>query len=125
MSLSAPAVFQRVKKLEEAGVITGYHAAVDPAKVGRPIAAIFRLRAGAADQQDRLVSMLRSIDGVACRYRLLDGSFVVAINFQGLAEVEQFVSVLQAAGIAVAADVAATDSLQNLQVAGDGDPASG
>lgn len=42
MGLSAPTVADRVHKLEEEGVITGYHARVDPAKVGLPITAFIR-----------------------------------------------------------------------------------
>jgi Lrp/AsnC family transcriptional regulator, leucine-responsive regulatory protein len=45
--LSQPAVTERVRKLEAAGVITGYHAAVDPAKLGYGIRAI--VRAGRCD----------------------------------------------------------------------------
>jgi len=43
VGLSAPAVSERVKKLEEAGVITGYHAAINLAKVGLPVKAIIRM----------------------------------------------------------------------------------
>lgn len=43
VGLSAPAVAERVRKLEDAGVITGYHAEVDVAKVGYPILAIIRI----------------------------------------------------------------------------------
>src|ERR1051326_5921774 len=42
VGLSAPAVAERVRRLEEEGVITGYHAQVDPAKVGLPITAFIR-----------------------------------------------------------------------------------
>ena len=38
--LSAPAVAERVRRLEAAGVITGYHAQVDLARVGRPVKAV-------------------------------------------------------------------------------------
>ena len=41
--LSSPAVAERVRRLEEQGVITGYHAHVDPAKVGRTVAALVRM----------------------------------------------------------------------------------
>src|SRR5262245_5784507 len=37
VGLSASAVIERVRKMEDAGVITGYHAAVDAAKLGLPI----------------------------------------------------------------------------------------
>lgn len=42
--LSSPAVAERVRRLEQAGVITGYHAAVDPARVGQPLVAFIQLR---------------------------------------------------------------------------------
>ena len=45
--LSQPAVAERVKKLEISGVITGYHAAVDPALLGYGIRAFVRV--GRAD----------------------------------------------------------------------------
>jgi Lrp/AsnC family leucine-responsive transcriptional regulator len=38
--LSTSAVHQRVRRLEERGVITGYHAAVDPEAVGLPLTAL-------------------------------------------------------------------------------------
>jgi Lrp/AsnC family leucine-responsive transcriptional regulator len=44
VQLSAPAVAERVKRLEEAGVITGYHASVNPKRLGYPIDAMVRLR---------------------------------------------------------------------------------
>jgi Lrp/AsnC family leucine-responsive transcriptional regulator len=40
VKLSAPAVAERVRRLETAGVITGYHARVDLAHVGRPVQAV-------------------------------------------------------------------------------------
>jgi Lrp/AsnC family leucine-responsive transcriptional regulator len=44
VGLSSPAVAERVRRLEEAGVITGYRAEIDPAKVGLPVMALVRLR---------------------------------------------------------------------------------
>jgi Lrp/AsnC family leucine-responsive transcriptional regulator len=43
INLSAPAVAERVRRLEDAGVITGYHAHVDPARAGRTVAAMVRM----------------------------------------------------------------------------------
>jgi Lrp/AsnC family transcriptional regulator, leucine-responsive regulatory protein len=42
VGLSAPAVAERVRRLEAEGAITGYHAQIDPAKVGLPITAFIR-----------------------------------------------------------------------------------
>ncbi|MCY1342439.1 HTH-type transcriptional regulator LrpC [compost metagenome] len=44
VNLSPPAVADRVAKLEAAGIITGYHASVDLAKVGLPIECVIELR---------------------------------------------------------------------------------
>ncbi|PRX52968.1 AsnC family transcriptional regulator [Nonomuraea fuscirosea] len=41
--LSPPAVAERVRRLEEAGVITGYHATVDPARAGWTVSAFVQL----------------------------------------------------------------------------------
>jgi Lrp/AsnC family transcriptional regulator, leucine-responsive regulatory protein len=42
--LSPPAVGERVRRLEQAGVITGYAARVDPARAGQPCLAFVQLR---------------------------------------------------------------------------------
>ncbi len=44
VGLSASATAERVRRLEESGVITGYTCEVDPEKLGLPIAALVRLR---------------------------------------------------------------------------------
>ncbi|MEJ3748564.1 Lrp/AsnC family transcriptional regulator [Actinomycetes bacterium KLBMP 9797] len=41
--LSPPAVAERVRRLERAGVVTGYHAHVDLAKAGRQVVALIRM----------------------------------------------------------------------------------
>jgi len=42
--LSPPAVAERVRRLEQAGIITGYAATVDPARAGQPLLAFVQLR---------------------------------------------------------------------------------
>jgi Lrp/AsnC family transcriptional regulator, leucine-responsive regulatory protein len=44
VGLSAPAVAERVGRLEREGVITGYRAEVDPRAIGYPLAAVVRVR---------------------------------------------------------------------------------
>ena len=43
-SLSSPAVAERVKRLEQAGVITGYRAEIDPRALGYQLTAIVRVK---------------------------------------------------------------------------------
>ena len=47
--LSPPAVGERVRRLEQAGVITGYSAQVDPARAGQPLLAFVQLRCRLGD----------------------------------------------------------------------------
>ncbi len=42
--LSPPAVAERVRRLGQAGIITGYAATVDPARAGQPLLAFVQLR---------------------------------------------------------------------------------
>jgi Lrp/AsnC family transcriptional regulator, leucine-responsive regulatory protein len=44
VNLSPPAVADRVRRLEETGVITGYRAEVDPARAGQPLSAFVQMR---------------------------------------------------------------------------------
>jgi Lrp/AsnC family transcriptional regulator, leucine-responsive regulatory protein len=48
VGLTASSVFERVKKLEQKGTITGYVATVDPVKLGKPLLAFMRLSYGEA-----------------------------------------------------------------------------
>jgi Lrp/AsnC family leucine-responsive transcriptional regulator len=45
VGLSSPAVTERVRRMEDAGIITGYRAEINTAKVGFPITAIIRMSA--------------------------------------------------------------------------------
>lgn len=44
VNLSPPAVAERVRRLEELGVIAGYHARIDPARAGLPLTAFVQMR---------------------------------------------------------------------------------
>ncbi|WP_411131107.1 Lrp/AsnC family transcriptional regulator [Streptomyces sp. 030-HV] len=44
VSMSASAVTERVRRMEEAGIIQGYAAVIDPERLGLPILAFVRLR---------------------------------------------------------------------------------
>lgn len=46
VGMSAPAVTERVARLEAAGVIRGYRLDIDPAAIGLPVAAWVRVRPG-------------------------------------------------------------------------------
>jgi Lrp/AsnC family leucine-responsive transcriptional regulator len=43
VGLSAPAAAERVRRMEDSGVIAGYRAEIDPAKVGLPVMALIQM----------------------------------------------------------------------------------
>ena len=49
VGLSSPAMIERVRRLEERGVITGYRAVAKPAALGRPLTAIIMADVAPAD----------------------------------------------------------------------------
>ena len=49
VNLSSPAVAERVRRLEDSGVITGYVAQVDPGRAGYPISAFVEMRCTLGD----------------------------------------------------------------------------
>ncbi|MGH3588509.1 MAG: Lrp/AsnC family transcriptional regulator [Pseudonocardia sp.] len=72
--LSAPAVAERIRRLEAAGVITGYRATVDPARAGQPLVAFIQLRCSlgrcllrttAADDYEEVVE-IHKLSGEHC-----------------------------------------------------------
>jgi Transcriptional regulators len=46
VGMSAPAVTARVRRMEEVGIITGFHVTVDPAAIGLPVTGLVRVRPG-------------------------------------------------------------------------------
>jgi Lrp/AsnC family leucine-responsive transcriptional regulator len=52
VGMNASSAFERVKKLEKRGIITGYVATVDPDKIGKPLLAFMRLTIDTSAEQD-------------------------------------------------------------------------
>ncbi len=69
VNLSIPAVTERVRKLEEAGIITGYHAKVDLGKVGLPVMAIVYIHVKSGQRDEVRVAQIEQIPEVVELYR--------------------------------------------------------
>ena len=52
VGLTGPSVFERIRKLEQRGVIRGYTINIDPAALGKPMTAFIRLVAAFDDRYD-------------------------------------------------------------------------
>ncbi len=86
VSLSSPAVAERVQRLERAGVITGYHAEIDPRALGFPLKAIVRIRPGAR-QLPKIPELAEQIPEVAECLRITgEDCFVLTVHLRSMDE---------------------------------------
>lgn len=90
VALSAPAVAERVRRLEDAGVITGYHAAVDPDAVARPITAFVRSRVSGEGAIDRIVTLAAEMPEVLECHRITgDDCYLMRVTATSVADLER------------------------------------
>ena len=81
VDLSAPAVMERVKKLEAGGVIRGYHALLDGKKVGKDITAFIGVSVGNQRDIDKFAAqMMRYPDVLECHHVTGDESFILKVK---------------------------------------------
>jgi len=89
VGLSAPAVAERVQRLERAGVITGYRAEIDPGAVGFPVAAIVRIRPFPGQLQ-RIPDIARESEEVAECYRVTgEDCYLMRLHLRSLDDLEE------------------------------------
>src|SRR4051794_6884430 len=96
VGLSGPSVTDRVGRLESSGVITGYHAAVAPAALGRSVAALVGVHLSDTSDQDAVTAALQRLDEVEdCWFVAGDESFLIKVRVPDVAELEQTLSRLR------------------------------
>ena len=100
VGLSTPAVAERVHRLEEAGVITGYHAIVNPARLGLPIHVLVRLTIPGGDLQvSRAVTAIKDLAEIQRCHRVTgDESFIIEANVISVRHLENLIDKLSALG---------------------------
>ena len=100
VGLSTPAVAERVHRLEEAGVITGYHAGVDVAKLGIPIRVLMRLTIAGGDlQMTRTLAAIREMSEISRCHRITGSeSFVIEADVVSIRHMESLIDRLSAMG---------------------------
>jgi Lrp/AsnC family leucine-responsive transcriptional regulator len=88
VKMSAPAVTERVQRLERAGVITGYRLEVDPAALGLPVTAFARIRP-AAGQLSKIAELARSLPQVTECHRITgEDCFLIKVHAPAVQELE-------------------------------------
>jgi len=86
VSLSPPAVAERVGRLERSGVITGYHAAIDPRALGYQLTAIVRVKP-AARQLPRIPELAEGIPEISECLRITgEDCFFLKVHLRSIDE---------------------------------------
>lgn len=91
VGLSAPAVAERMRRLEEAGVILGYRAEVDWTQLGMPITAIIRLSGVAAEAPQVAAHLAAAPEVLECHRVTGDDSYILLVAARSTAHLEALV----------------------------------
>jgi Lrp/AsnC family leucine-responsive transcriptional regulator len=92
VGLSAPAVHERVGKLEASGIIRAYRAVIDPEAIGLGVTALIGIVKAGDEDIDDAVAALRELPEIeACYFLAGEESFLVQARVSRIAELEQLV----------------------------------
>ena len=98
VGLSSPAITERVRRLEERGVIRGYRIDIDPAALGLSIAAYVRIRPNPG-QLPKIAELARSIrEIVECHRVTGEDCFVLKVYLPSLDQLDRILDTFLAHG---------------------------
>jgi Lrp/AsnC family leucine-responsive transcriptional regulator len=89
VGMSAPAVTERVQRLEAAGVIAGYRMDIDPAALGMPVTALVRIRPGPGQLPKIARAAQETAQVVECHRITGEDCFLIKVHAPSIAELEE------------------------------------
>ncbi|MGC5701854.1 Lrp/AsnC family transcriptional regulator [Pseudomonas sp. NFXW11] len=92
VNLSAPAVAERVAKLEASGVISGYQAKVDLSKIGLPIQCVIELRLTQQGSQKHYDELIKIPQLTECHRVTGDACVVMQAAVGSMPELEALIN---------------------------------
>ena len=91
VGLSAPSVADRIRRLEDAGVITGYEARIDPSALGLPLAAWLRIRP-VPGRLHQVVDILQAMPEIAeCDRVTGEDCFIARVHVRSVVDLERVI----------------------------------
>lgn len=98
IGLSLPATSERLKRLEEAGIISGYRAVVHPESVGHSVTAVIGLTTAKPDKA-RLIAALKEMpEVIECLHVTGQDSYLLRVVTKDLQHLEAFVGSINGYG---------------------------
>ncbi len=98
ISLTAPAVSERIKRLEKEGIIEGYTAIINPKKLGRDIHAIINVSIQPQESERLLELVSNEPLVVQCHHVTGEYSYLVKVDAHEIAELEKLIMQFQKMG---------------------------
>ena len=105
VGLTTPAVIERVRKLQDARVITGYRAENDTSKVGLPIMAFVRMSITGVDYSHIIEVAEQSTEVLECHRGTGGDSFIMKVAVSSVEHLQQIIDKLTPYGITTTAIV--------------------
>jgi Lrp/AsnC family leucine-responsive transcriptional regulator len=99
VGLTTPAVIERVRKLEDAGIITGYRAEIDAAKVGLPITAFIRMSITGVDYSHIIEVAENAPEVLECHRGTGGDSFIMKVAVADVGHLQTLIDRLTPYGI--------------------------
>ena len=99
VGLTTPAVIERVRKLEDAKIITGYRAEIDTTKVGLPITAFIRMSITGIDYSHIIAVAEESNEVLECHRGTGGDSFIMKVAVADVGHLQTLIDRLTPYGI--------------------------
>jgi Lrp/AsnC family leucine-responsive transcriptional regulator len=99
VGLTTPAVIERIHKLEDAGIITGYRVEMDLAKVGLPVTAFIRMSITGVDYSHIVEVAQASHEVLECHRGTGGDSFIMKVALQSVEHLQTLIDKLTPYGI--------------------------
>ncbi len=99
VGLTTPAVIERVRKLEDAKIITGYRAEIDAAKVGFPVTAFIRMSISGIDYSHIIEVAKKSSEVLECHRGTGGDSFILKVAVSDVEHLQNLIDKLTPYGI--------------------------
>ncbi|HEX7069185.1 MAG TPA: Lrp/AsnC family transcriptional regulator [Rhodothermales bacterium] len=97
VGLSVPSVSERMRKLEERGVITGYHAVIDAKRIHIDITAFIRVMVDGSEYYPEFVRRALELDEVLEVHSITgEGSHILKVRTRNTTSLERLLSQVQA-----------------------------
>lgn len=105
VGLTTPAIIERIRKLEDNGVVTGYRVEIDTSKVGLPVTAFIRMSITGVDYSKIIETVEKAKEVLECHRGTGGDSFIIKVAAASVEHLQEVIDKLTPYGITTTAIV--------------------